>query len=568
LPNPTVVILPLDDRSVNYECLQLLGEAAGLRVVLPPKVWLGTPWRVGDMTRLHDWLLAQAPHADALIVAIDTLGYGGLVNSRRATDSLETVMARLACLREIKQAQPQTTLLAFSVLMRISRDNDAGEEKPYWADYGARIFRLSYLEDRAAMAVATTAEASEITALRREIPPEVVTDFLAGRARNHAVNRTMIDWAAAGVFDYLIIPQDDTVDYGWNIAESRRLRRAVSEIGAAERVSIYPGTDETAMLLLARYAAQRADFAPRVRLRYSGATSDNVITAYEDRPMTEMVKAHLGPLAGVVSDAPDADIVLYINAPAEVQGNGPDQWALALREADIAALPATVQQALASYRQQSNGAATLREMFTVRRDLPEFVRSLTRDLAAGQTCAVVDVAFVNAGDLALGELLERMPGLSQLAAYGGWNTAGNTLGCVLAHAVIRHLQRLHGATAAALAAHVRFLFLRLVEDDLFMARLRTQIAVVELPALGLLITLGSVGEHAETVRASVARRLSAAAATLAHSRFAGQRVVAPTTTIVVESLAPADVTLPWGRLFDLTMDIVACYTVAPIQEIP
>jgi hypothetical protein len=59
-----------------------------------------------------------------------------------------------------------------------------------------------------------------------------------------------------------------------------------------------------------------------------------VITAYEDRPMTEMVKAHLGPLAGMVSDAPDADIVLYINAPAEVQGNGPDQWALALREAE------------------------------------------------------------------------------------------------------------------------------------------------------------------------------------------------------------------------------------------
>ena len=129
MSNPTVVILPLDDRSVNYECLQLLGEAAGLRVVLPPKAWLGTPWRVGDMVKLHDWLLGQAPHADALIVAVDTLGYGGLVNSRRATDSTETVLARLACLRDIKQAQPQTTLLAFNVLMRITRGNDAEEER-------------------------------------------------------------------------------------------------------------------------------------------------------------------------------------------------------------------------------------------------------------------------------------------------------------------------------------------------------------------------------------------------------------------------------------------------------
>lgn len=559
MSKPVVPILPLDDRSVNYECLQMLGEAAGFAVRLPPKSWLGTPWRIGDMPRLHDWLLEQAPHADALIVAVDTLAYGGLVNSRRSTDSTETVLARLDCLRKIKQAQPQTTLLAFNVLMRITRGNDAEEEKAYWADYGARIFRLSYLEDRAAMAVGTAAEAEEIAALRREIPPELVEDFLTGRARNHAVNRTMIDWAAAGVFDYLIIPQDDTVDYGWNIAESRRLRRYVSAIGAAERVSIYPGTDETAMLLLARYAAQRARFTPRVRLRYSGSTSAQVITAYEDRPMTEMVKAHLGPLVGIVSNAPDADIVLYINAPAEVQGNGPEQWALALSDAQTAELPAASQSALATYRQHSNGATTLREMFTVRRDLPEFVRSLSAEVEAGQTCAVVDVAFVNAGDLALGELLEQMPMLSQLAAYGGWNTAGNTLGCVLAHAVIRHLQKLHGATSEALAAHVRFLFLRLVEDDLFMARLRSQIAVEELPALGLPITLGSVGEHAEIVRAIVERKVHAAALKLAQERFIGQRVQAGDTAIVLESLTLTDIDLPWGRLFDLTMDIEARY---------
>lgn len=562
MSKPVIPILPLDDRSVNYECLQMLGEAAGFQVLLPPKSWLGTPWRVGDMPRLHDWLVEQAPHADALIVAIDTLGYGGLVNSRRSTDSLETVMARLACLRAIKQAQPQTTLLAFNVLMRITRSNGAEEEKAYWADYGARVFRLSYLEDRAAMAVGAAAEAEEIAALRREIPSEVIEDFLAGRARNHAVNRTMIDWAAAGVFDYLIIPQDDTVDYGWNIAESRRLRRYVGEIGATDRVSIYPGTDETAMLLLARYAAQRAGFTPRVRLRYSGSTSDAVITAYEDRPMTEMVKAHLGPLAGVVTDAPDADITLYINAPAEGQGDGAEQWALALSDAQIAALPAASQAALASYRQHSSGATTLREMYTVRRDLPEFVRSLTHDLDVGQTCAVVDVAFVNGADAVLSELLGRMPALSQLAAYGGWNTAGNTLGCVLAHAVIRHLQTMHGATVEALAAHVRFLFLRLVEDDLFMARLRTQIAVEDLPALGLPITLGSVGEQAERVRAIVERTLSTAASKLAQERFVGQCVQAGDTAIVLEALALTGVELPWGRLFDLTMDVEARYAVA------
>ncbi|HHY56808.1 MAG TPA: DUF4127 family protein, partial [Chloroflexi bacterium] len=237
------------------------------------------------------------------------------------------------------------------------------------------------------------------------------------------------------------------------------------------------------------------------------------------------------------------------------------QWSLALSDAQIAALPAASQAALAGYRQHSNGAATLREMFTVRRDLPEFVRSLAAEIETGQSCAVVDVAFVNAGDLALGELLERMPALSQLAAYGGWNTAGNTLGCVLAHAVIRHLQTLHGATPEAIAAHVRFLFLRLVEDDLFMARLRTQIAVEDLPALGLPITLGNVGEHAETVRALVERKLGEAAAQLAQERFIGRQAQAGDAAILLEALTLTDVELPWGRLFDLTMNVDARYVI-------
>ena len=560
MSSPTVVVVPLDDRSVNYECLQILGAAAGLTVLLPAKTWLGTPWRVGDTERLGEWLAHTAPSADALIVAVDTIGYGGLVNSRRSADTTDAVMQRLDLLRALKRTRPEMAVLAFNVLMRITRSNDAEEEKAYWAEYGARIFRLSYLEDRVAMAVATPVEVDEIVALRTEIPAELIEDFLAGRARNHAVNCRMAEWAAMGIFDYLILAQDDTVDYGWNIAEARRLRHFVSKLNVVDRVSIYPGTDEAAMLLLARYAAQRAGYVPQVRLRYSGAGADQVVTAYEDRPMTEMVKAHLGPLGGMLCDgAAVRPIILYVNAPAEVQGNGPEQWALAHAAEELAALPPASQRALDTYRRYSAGAATLREMHTVGRNLPEFIRALARDLTAGHTCAVVDVAFVNAGDRMLGDLLARMPMLSQLAAYGGWNTAGNTLGCVLAHAVIRHIQCTQGATPDALAAHARFLFLRLVEDYLFMARVRTQIAVVDLPALGLPITLGFLGDHAGHVRALVEAQLGAAAAQLASDRFVGHQLGAGDTAITLEALDLVDIGLPWGRLFDLTMNVQARY---------
>lgn len=553
---PVVACMPLDDRAVNYECLLLLGEAAGLRVLLPPKAWLGTPWRTGQMARLSAWLREAAAQADALIVAVDTLGYGGLVNARRSADSLADVLGRLALLRELKQARPALTILGYSILMRINRDNHAEEEKAYWSAFGARIFRLSVLEDRRLMGVITADEEAEAARLQDVIPSEILADYRAGRARNHAVNRAMIQWAAEGVFDYLIIPQDDTMDYGWNIAEARVLRQLVLQLGLADRVAIYPGADETDMLLLARYAAGRAGFRPRVWLRPSGAGADRVITAFEDRPMTELVKAHLAPLGGVLVDSAErADLALYLNGPAEAQGNGPDQYALLLSEEAIAALPEAARQAVLDYRRQPQVAVTLREMYSVRRNLPEFVRSLALDLAAGRSCAVVDVAYVNASDVALGDLLLSGVEVSQLAGYAGWNTAGNTLGSALAQAVVRHLQRLRGATVGALAAHARLLFLRLVEDLLFMGRLRTQLMLEELPLIGAPATLGHLGLHVGAVEALVRERLTAAGRQLAASHFVGRTLMGGDARLAIRSLEVAGVLLPWQRLFDITLDV-------------
>ncbi len=501
----------------------------------------------------------RAAAAGALVVAVDTLAYGGLVNARRSPEPLAAVMERLDVLRRIKAAQPTLTILAFSVLMRINRGNDAEEEKPYWSTYGAQLFRLSVLEDREVMAVATDGERQEAARLHAAIPAPILDDYLAGRARNHAVNRQMIEWTAQGIFDYLIVPQDDTVDYGWNIAEARQLRRHVLELGLAQRVSIYPGTDETAMLLLARYAAQRADFRPRVFLRYSGSGAEQVITAYEDRPMTEMVKAHLGPLGGFVVAGPDdANLLLYVNAPAEEQGNGPDQYVLGLPDAELVKLPIQAREEVLAYRRQPHIVGTLREMYSVRRDLPEFVRSLTAAVHAGYDCAVVDVAYVNAGDAVLGDLLLEMEALSQLAAYGGWNTAGNSLGCVLAQAVIRCVQR-QSASPEALAAHVRFLFLRLVEDLLYMSRLRTQIMLFDLPQLGLSPTMGDLGDQYLTVRVLVEEQLCTAAAELVLPRFAGSMIAGGGSHITINSVEIRDVALPWQRLFDLTLAVALTY---------
>ncbi|HEY66555.1 MAG TPA: DUF4127 family protein, partial [Caldilineae bacterium] len=69
------------------------------------------------------------------------------------------------------------------------RGNATEEEKPYWATYGARMFRLSYLTDKANIGDASPEEIAERDRLAAELPEEIVRDYLDGRARNHAVNR-------------------------------------------------------------------------------------------------------------------------------------------------------------------------------------------------------------------------------------------------------------------------------------------------------------------------------------------------------------------------------------------
>ena len=191
------------------------------------------------------------------MVAIDTLAYGGLIPSRTSPEPAEAVLARLEVLRQLKaQPTPGKPILASSVVMRICRSNSSEEEKPYWAAYGSRMFRLSSLEHKGELGDATAAETGARDSLRAEIPDEVYIDYRRGRARNHAVNRAMLDWAADGVFDYLILPQDDTADHGWNVAEARSLQALIRARDLGDRAITYPGADEIGCLLLARYACR------------------------------------------------------------------------------------------------------------------------------------------------------------------------------------------------------------------------------------------------------------------------------------------------------------------------
>jgi hypothetical protein len=230
------------------------------------------------------------------------------------------------------------------------------------------------------------------------------------------------------------------------------------------------------------------------------------------------------------------------------QGNGDSQWIIRQGPDVVRANTRTERQAWFDAFVATEGfRATRREMESPHRSPEEFVRALRRELASGRPVALADVAFVNAADLILCDELRQYPEVASLAAYGGWNTAGNTLGTVLAQSIIRVLALRAGATSDQRAAHLAFLFLRFLDDDLYQARERTRCMIEDLPALGIAPTMERLPEDRAAAVADRVRSNLGQAATGWRDLFIASGLV--------REVRVTNIHLPWQRLFEVGFDV-------------
>jgi hypothetical protein len=242
--------------------------------------------------------------------------------------------------------------------------------------------------------------------------------------------------------------------------------------------------------------------------------------------------------------AEEADLLLYLNAPAHEQGEASLQWLVWNGLETIRAeLPGKLSSYLDEVEADPIYRNTRREMQTPERSPGELVRAILTELESKRPVALADVAFVNGADLILGNLLMQHTESARLTSFGGWNTSGNTLGTVLAHAMLRILARRYGDDPEQTRAHYEFLFLRLLDDYFYQARLRSQIMLEDLPAVGLMPSMERLPSPAvEKVEKKVQERLMLAAGEL-ERLFIGAGVV---KAVEVEHIH-----LPWNRLFEV-----------------
>ena len=487
-----IVYLPLDERPCNAGYVCALSEGNPSYILVSPELSeLGKKKIPADFGAVKSFLLRECGDADQLVIALDTLLYGGIIPSRlHHTDKAE-LAARLELLGELKRANPSLYVSAFSLVMRCPCYSDSSEEPDYYAECGREIFLYGQNEHKLKLGEITPEEyASERERLSACEP------YIADYEERRAVNLDCLLDALCKVGEYIdefTILQDDSNARGYTAMDRERVLKVVEERGID--LDTYPGADEVGLTLLARAATRIENRAPRIYVAYPREGAELVVPIYEDREIHKTVSAQIKSAGAIECFSEDeADIVLFCNLNDKC-----------------------TYDVYLNYTKQTDESYA-----------EAFAKRIAETVKAGRGAAIADVAYCNSGDLDFTRLLDKEVGVFNLFGYAGWNTASNTLGTVICQAVLRYL---YGDTAC----HRRFTALRIMDDVVYSADVRREMLQLGYGAGGALIdTRGEVSEL-------ILRRINERTNEL----FAS----------VADIYCAVDNYLPWQRLFEIGLKV-------------
>ncbi len=420
-PESRLLLVPLDGRPPCRQFVIDAGRIGGTDVMTPPSAIQDYYSQPGDTGRMRAWLMEQAGSADAIIVSIDQLLYGGLLAAREREAKKEDIEELAAFLRALRAAHPATPIYAFSILPRLMPQDtiDGYEERRDLIAYSRLVGKK---------AAGLPIDEAELACRKKAIPPGSLARYLAHFSENEAMSEQLIDLAEEGVLTRLVLGQDDGESYGIPNIEKNALADYIKAHGLTEKqVFLTHGADEIALTLLAAWKNEQTGFHPRVFLRCNDPSTAKNTMPYMAVSTGECAAEKIRLIGGTLADAPkDADLILAVST------NDSERDTLGSRAA------------LADY---------------IAKAAPE------------TPIALVDLSrHFTAEETVLPQLLARSFPLHTLAAYAGWNTTSNALGTALAEGSI-YLASPPASdkeARARAAENARFLDNRIFEDYFYL----------------------------------------------------------------------------------------------------
>lgn len=399
-----VIYIPLDERPCNYYFAGRIASGSEVQVVSPEPQALGCKKTPADFTLLKEFLLKNAEGADAFVISLDMLLYGGIVPSRLHQLCEQELTERLGLLDSIKQINPKAKIYAFALIMRCPKYSSADEEPDYYEYCGREIFLTGQVKHKLQLGLIDEGEAQRLLDEYSAVIKGNLEDFENRRRINRNMLVKVVEKLHKSI-DFLVIPQDDSAKYGYTSIDREVIKQALRDNGLDD-VAMYPGADEVGMTLLSRAACEYKGVSPKVYPKFAHENCPMVTPLYEDRPVGQTLPFQIESAGCVITDSyDDADVILYLNYPS--------------------CEPVEVTQ------EKSRGYDE--------RHLKEFISEIQSSVKNGRVTALADCAYCNGGDRELLSLLSQEMDILSLSAYAGWNTSSNTLGTVICQAAFVHL---------------------------------------------------------------------------------------------------------------------------------
>ena len=491
----TILYVPQDNRPVDFAYTVRTAQEAGYTVITPPERYLSGADFHGQPDKLIAWVDDHAGQADAMVLSMDSLVYGGLVDSRKHNLTMETMQARLTKVEALHNKYKHVPIYAFSTVMRSPWAGGKGVEPDYYLQFGSDMYQLASLQAKMDTENLSPQERSDWFSIMRRIPMEYLQDWYDRRHKNMMINCQLIQDAKKGVFTYFSLGHDDNSVNTQSSLESKYLEMAGETIPKTSFGS-FPGADQLGLLLITRANNDFNNYHPKVTVIYPLGGGEKTVPSYDGQAIGKTIASHVEAIGGTITDKERPDLLLAVNTP------------------------------LTTSTSESGNFENFPIMLQSTKD---FLTQIEKAVTAGIPVSLVDMAFSNGSDNTLVYGLYQDKMMYRLAAYNGWNTASNSVGYGIAQGVL--------ARYMTDSAHRDMLTTQYLDNWAYQANIRDYIYRMQQK-----VEAGTVKRYYPTVMGEMQSRTKEQV-----QRYASTYLGVDPRTI--------NATLPWNRLFEVYIDV-------------